>query len=290
MDKYDVIIIGKGPAGISASLYTVRAGVSTAVIGKDGGALEKVKKIENYYGFAEPVSGEELYKSGIANAERLGAHIIEDEVFDINAENDCFRVTGKDREYTASSVIIAAGTGRKTPPLAGLKEYEGKGVSYCAVCDAFFYRNLKTVVIGNSEYAVHEAEHLKGTSLSVAILTNGEKMNAAVPDDISLDTREIERIEGGDLVTGVRFKDGSAIDTDGVFIAIGTASSSDLAKKLGIADPEGRIMVQPDMSTFVPGLFAAGDCTGGMLQVAKAVYEGALAGTGAVKYVKSKKI
>lgn len=290
VNNCDVLIIGKGPAGISASLYAVRAGMNVIVIGKDTGALGKAHQIDNYYGFPEGISGEELAANGIKGAQRLGVRVVDDEVFEISAEADgSFLVTAGSGNFQAPALILAAGTSRQAPPLKGLKEYEGKGVSYCAVCDAFFYRNLPVAVLGSGEYAVSEASHLQAVASSVTILTNGEEMQASVPEGIAVNTGKIREITGKDLLSQVIFEDESVLDTEGVFVAIGTASSVDLARKLGVVDPEGKIAFNDDLSTFVPGFYTAGDCNKGLLQVAKAVYEGAVAGSSAAKYVRNRK-
>ena len=301
---HDVFIIGKGPAGISASLYTIRAGLSTTVTGKDAGALGKAKEIENYYGFAQAIDASELFNNGIEGAKRLGVQVLDEEVFDVSY-TDHFVITTDRGVHEAKSVVLAAGTSRKAPPVKGLKEHEGMGVSYCAVCDAFFYRGLKTAVIGAGRYAVSEALHLLPTSGSVILLTDGKDLDADASDMIaqmekggvpadqyekfSIDTRKISEIVGEPVVSSIVFAEGEPVDIDGVFVAVGTASSADIGRKLGVTDNEGKLMLNEDMSTFIPGFYAAGDCTGGMLQIAKAVYEGALAGTGVVRYIRSLK-
>ena len=156
---YDVIIIGSGPAGISAALYTQRGGLKTLIISKGSSSLEKAHKIQNYYGLVEEISGKELYKIGIEQAKRIGVEIIEDEVVQISNEKN-FKVTTINAEYDATNVILATGINRKESTIKGIKEYEGKGISYCAVCDAFFFRGKDVAVIGDGNYAVHEAEIL----------------------------------------------------------------------------------------------------------------------------------
>jgi thioredoxin reductase (NADPH) len=296
----DVFIIGKGPAGISASLYTVRAGLTTVVTGKDRGALGKADRIDNYYGFAEGITAGELFENGIKGAERLGATVLSEEVFDIVWEDEIFRITTDRGIYEAKTVILATGTGRKAPPVKGLKDREGRGVSYCAVCDGFFFRQKEVCVIGSGRYAVSEALHLTPTSSKVTLLTNGRDLEADAKElledavkngteNLFLETGKIAEITGEPMVSGVRMEGGREIDASGVFVAEGTASATDLARKLGAADPEGKLMLNEDMATPVPGFFAAGDCTGGLLQVAKAVSDGAVAGTSAGKFLRSKK-
>lgn len=285
----DVVIIGKGPAGISAALYAVRAGMSVIVVGKDMGSLGRAGQIDNYYGFPEGITAGELFDNGIRGAERLGVKVITDEIFEVEYETGMFHLKGKRGTYEGGACILAAGASRKRPPVKGLREFEGKGVSYCAVCDAFFYKKMPVAVIGNGEYAVSEAMHLKGVTDDVTILTNGDEMKADVPEGIKIDTRKIKGVEGDDLISDVTFEDGDKLKVDGLFIAVGTASSVDLARKLGVVTPEGKIEFDENMGTFIPGFYTAGDCNGGLLQVAKAVCDGALAGNSAAKYIRNLK-
>ena len=282
------IIIGSGPAGISAALYLQRSGkVQTVVISKGIGALAKAEKIENFYGFSEPISGRELHENGIEGAKRLGVQFIEEEVVSLsyNAEMHPI-VSTTQQDHSADAVLIATGTSRKTVPIKGLKEHEGKGVSYCAVCDAFFFRKKPVCVIGNGEYAVHEAEVLSSTSGSVTILTNGLKMASEVPESIAVIDKKIIFVNGEVTVESVQFEDGDTLEVKGVFVALGVAGSGELARKVGAETENGRIKVNEKMQTNLPGLYAAGDCTGGMLQVYKAVYDGATAGLAMLEYLK----
>ncbi len=186
-------------------------------------------------------------------------------------------------------VILATGAPRKSPNLPGVKELEGRGVSYCAVCDAFFYRGKNVCVLGSGEYAVSEAEELKPVAASVTLLTDGAEPTAGVPEGVKIIKTPIAELAGEDRIEKVVFKDASSFPADGLFVAYGTAGSAELARKLGVFTEGNRITVSENMATNIPGLFAAGDCTGGMLQVAKAVYEGAKAGTEAVKYLRGGK-
>lgn len=280
-----VIIIGSGPAGVSAALYTARAGINTTIISKGNGALGKADKIENYYGFAEPVSGQALGEAGEEGAKRLGVEIVEEEVVGLSFENG-FVVKTNQNTYHADCVILAAGASRHTPSISGLKELEGKGVSYCAVCDAFFYRNKEVAVLGSGEYALHEAIELAPIVKSVTILTNGKKPQVAIPKEFKVIEKEIAYINGKDCVSGVSFIDGSEIKADGIFVAYGIAGSVELARKIGAITEQNRIVTDETKATNVPGLFAAGDCTGGLYQISKAVYEGAEAGTQVIRFLR----
>ena len=273
---YDVIIIGSGPAGISAGIYLKRAKKNVLIISKGNSALEKAEKIDNYYGVLN-VSGKELYELGIEQAKALDIHIEDDEVTNISFENN-FIVTTVNRQFESKYVIIATGTNRKTPNIKGIKEFEGKGVSYCAICDAFFYRNKDVAVLGNGNYAIHEASHLKPIAKSVTILTNGKEIveNRSV-QEFEIDDTPIREFRGSNVIEEIEFDNNNTKKIDGVFIAIGTASSTDLAKKIGAVVKNNNIVVDENMETTVKGMYACGDCTGGLLQVNKAVYEGAKA-------------
>lgn len=285
---YDVIIVGAGPAGISASLYTKRANLNTLVIYKSIGTLEKVEKIENYYGFKEPISGKELYKIGVEQAKRIGVDFAYDEVVEIQ-KNQNFTVETINGKYEAKAVVLATGSSRKAPNIKGIKEFEGKGVSYCATCDAFFYRKKDVAVLGSGQYALHEAEELLPIVNSVTILTNGEEIveNRNFNFDIEIELKKLKEIKGTNKVHEVQFDDDSKKLVDGVFVALGVASSSDLARKIGATiDDKNNIVVNNNMETTVPMLYACGDCTGGTLQIAKSVYEGMTAGLHIIKILR----
>lgn len=284
-----VLIIGAGPAGISASLYLARSGIAEVTVAHSGSsALMKADRIENYFGFAEPVSGAELLENSIRNAGRLGVSFTENEIVGLSITPDLrFEAEFKSGSQVYDSVLIATGTARKTPPIKGLKKFEGKGVSYCAVCDAFFFRGRAVAVIGDGEYAAHEASVLSNTASEVTILTNGKPFTGSAPDGIKVIETAISEIRGEGRVSGVEFSDGSTKACEGVFIAVGTAGSTDLARKTGAAVDGNKIITDENMMTTVPGLFAAGDCTGGILQVSTAVGEGAKAGLAMIKHIKN---
>ena len=184
----------------------------------------------------------------------------------------------QNREYEAKNVVIATGTNRNVPNIKGVKEYEGKGVSYCAICDAFFFRNKDVAVIGNGNYAIHEAKQLKPSAKSVTILTNGKEMvQNRDSNEFEIDETPIREFRGKNSIEEVEFDNNKTRKIDGVFIAIGTASSTDLAKKIGANVKNNNIVVDENMQTTVEGLYACGDCTGGLLQINKAIYEGAKA-------------
>ena len=297
----NIVIIGAGPAGISAALYAARGNMNPLVINNGIGALEKAEKIENYYGLEQPLSGKELYERGIAQAKALGVHILDAEVLGISGF-DTFTVKTTAGDFDTVSVILATGGKRSAPKIPGLKEFEGRGVSYCAVCDAFFYRGKEVAVVGNGDFALHEAEELRNVTQDVTIYTDGKKPEFSREHPIAVNTMKIQAIEGDDKVSGLLMQSDTAAQdaeapensfypADGVFVALGTAGSTEIARQMGaeISD-KGNIKTDEEMATTIPGLFAAGDCTGGLLQVSKAVYEGSMAAISAGKYVRHKKV
>ena len=279
---YDVIVIGSGPAGITAAIYAKRRNLSILVISKGNGALQKAEKIDNYYGFESGISGKELYENGVKQAKNLGIDFIEDEVINIKYINQ-FTIETVNSKYEAKAVILATGVSRNIPNIKGIKEFEGKGVSYCAVCDSFFYKGKDVAVLGDGNYAIHEFETLKPVASSVTILTNGNTMVENRDSSIEVNSKKIREFRGDTKLEEVEFEDNTTQNLNGVFIAMGTASSSDLARKIGARIENNNIIVNENMETTVPGLFACGDCTGGLLQISKAVYEGAKAGLAVLK-------
>ena len=279
---YDVIVIGSGPAGITAAIYSKRRNLSILVISKGNGTLQKAEKIDNYYGFENGISGKELYVNGIKQAKNLGIDFIEDEVINIEYINQ-FTIETVNSKYEAKAVILATGVSRNVPNIKGIKEFEGKGVSYCAVCDSFFYKGKDVAVLGDGNYAIHEFETLKPIASSVTILTNGNTMVENRDSSIEVNSKKIREFRGDTKLEKVEFEDKTIQNLNGVFIAMGTASSSDLARKIGARIENNNIVVNENMETTVPSLFACGDCTGGLLQISKAVYEGAKAGLAVLK-------
>lgn len=281
----DLIIIGAGPAGISASLYAKRANNNVLILYNGESNLEKAEKIDNYYGFENGISGQELYNTGIKQAENIGVKVKKEEVLHIEQIVNGFEITTTENSYQSKALIIATGNKKIRPNIKGIQEFEGKGISYCAICDGFFYRNKNVVVIGNGKFAVNEANILKNIAKSVTILTNGEQ--TANISNIEINTKRIEQITGGMRVQEIIFEDKSILEIDGVFVALGEAGGADFAKKIGILTNNDNIVVNEKMETNVKGIFACGNTNGGLLQVSKAVYEGAVAGLSATNYLQN---
>ena len=281
--EYDVIIVGAGPAGVSASLYTKRANKKTLILYKDDSSLERASKIENYYGFENGISGKKLYEDGIKQAKNIGVDVKEEEVIKIEKNVEAFLVTTSNMQYKAKYVILATGNKKNKPKIQGIIELEGKGVSYCAICDGFFYRGKDVSVLGNGDYAISETNDLINLAKTITILTNGQKAPEFRAENVTIETRGVKAIEGENRVEAIELEDGTRIKTDGIFIAQGVAGSTEFAKKLGALVDKDKIVVDSNMKTSVPGLYACGDCVGGLLQVAKAVNEGMIAAMHIIK-------
>lgn len=284
--RFDTVVVGGGPAGISCAVYCARAGLSVCLIHNDSGSLKKAEKIENYYALP-PVSGKQMYADGLTQADSFGVKVIKDEVLDA-AYGDCYELRGKENSVEALSLVLATGTGRTVPSTKGIAEFEGKGVSYCAVCDGFFFRGKTVAVLGRGSYAASEAGHLAPLASRVVILTDGNPPEAGFAG-YEVITQKVVALEGNERLGGARLENGDFIPLDGLFVALGVAGAGALARKLGARLNGNSIAVEDDMTTNLPGLFAAGDCTGGLLQVSKAIGDGAKAAMSAIKYVKTQK-
>ena len=287
---YDSIIIGSGPAGVTASLYMIRAGLKVLIISKNQSALDKAEHIENYYGFENGISGKELNDIGIKQAQNLGVKFLEKEVTSIKYAEEGYQVIvanqGIDEKYLAKTIVLATGTNRNRPRIKGLKEFEGKGISYCAICDGAFFRNKNVGVLGNGDYAVSEIEELLPIVKSVTMYTNGLEPIEYRSENVNINTKKIREFRGVNIIEEIEFEDDSIEEINGIFVAQGVATSTDFAKKLGAMIENNYIVVNDKMETTVPNIYACGDCTGGLLQISKAVYEGTVAGLEIIRKLK----
>lgn len=285
----DCIIIGKGPAGLSAALYVRRAGFTPLVIGRDSGALGQSHRIENYFGLETPVSGDELFRRGLVQVERLGIEVLSDEVVSIRETNG-FRVcTADGRIIPTHSVLLATGKRRHTPVGLNADQFLGHGVSQCAQCDGFLMRNRPLAVIGSGDHAVSELSHLRQLTNDLTLFTNGATMTTGrFPRDLTIIPDPIVSFYGDEdgSLAGIRTENGD-YPVDGAFLAEGVASASDFAVRMGVIMDGNDIKIDRNYQTNVAGLFAAGDCIGGVLQIAKAVSDGAIAGLSISEYLRN---
>lgn len=285
---YDVIIIGAGPAGISAALYAKRANLNVLVIYKGISNVEKAEKIDNYYGFVNGISGKELYNNGIKQAKNLGVEFYIEEVTAIEIGKEGYIVDTPNKKYIGKTIVISTGNKKVTPNIKGLKKFEGKGISYCAICDAFFYKNKNIAVIGNGEFAITESKILKNVTNNITILTDGQ-VTSFNYNEFNVENKKIKEIVGEVRVEKIIFEDNTELSIDGIFIAMGEAGAIDFARSLGILIDNNDIKINEKMETNLPGVYACGNITGGLLQISKAVYEGAVAGINAAKFIKGGK-
>lgn len=288
---YDCIIIGKGPAGISTALYTTRGKLNTLIIGGESN-LTKAHKIDNYYGFPEGIEGKELLQNGVEQAKNLGAEVIEDTVLSIDFDGRVFGAVTQNNTYQAKAILLSTGQSINKIKIENIEKYEGKGVHYCVVCDGFFYNGKKVGILGYNDYGVHEALELLNFSKNITIYTNGKDLELSdvgrikiEENNIPVNKNKIMKFEGNTRIEKVVFENGEE-PIDGLFVAYGSASSVDFARKMGILIEKDAIKVDSNQATNVPGVFAAGDCTGGFKQISVAVGQGAVAGQRIVEYIR----
>ena len=303
----DVVIIGAGPAGLSACLYASRAGLNTLLIekGLPGGQLNNTDKIDNYLG-APQKEGMELAEEMYAQAMSFGGEQTYGEVTEVQQNSDTsFTVYVGGEQVNTHTVIVATGTEYKTMGIPGETELIGRGVSYCAVCDAPFYKDKKLAVIGGGDSALEEADYLTNFASEVTVIHRRDeyrakphlqdrvKKNPKIRQIMNVDTT---KIKGEDSVNGIIFYDkstdsNSSILVDGVFIYIGQNPQSEFLKGLKITNANGYITnTGINCETEIPGLYAVGDIIDKPVrQVANAVGEGAEAGQAAYNYINDNK-
>ena len=265
----DVVIIGAGPAGVSCALYLKRAGRQVLILDKANSALLYAPHIENYYGTV--CTGPELYKQGLQQLNSLQIPVEKQEVVSLQMLANGFEMKTEQTTYQAKHVVIATGNKRESPNIPGLATMQGKGVSYCAVCDGFFYKNKAVAVLGNAAYAIEEATYLKNLAKSVIILTNGQPLKGKFSQVIE---KKIASLQGSETLETIVFEDGSTLAVQGLFVALGTLGATDMARKLGCQIENNKIVTNTHGQTNIPNLYACGDCTAGVAQIAKAVYQG----------------
>lgn len=292
---HEVIIIGSGPAGLSAAIYTSRGGAKTLVLGCNPKVAGEYV-IDNYFGFPEPILGKDLIARGIRQAEKFGATIKCEKVVAIHQQEKFFEVKTTTNLYSSQTIILATGVSRIRPGIKNLKEYEGKGVSYCVSCDGYFFKNQKVMVVGEGAFAANQALELLEYTPFVSLCTQGKDLN--IPENfleklkkhnIEILQEKIESLEGKETLEKVNFSNGQSEEVAGLFIAMGEASSLDFAYSLGLITKGNFIEADCEQKTNIPGVFAAGDCVGRFLQISVAVGEGAIAGKSALTYLKNKK-
>jgi len=288
---YDFTVVGGGPAGLSAAIYAVRSGLNTLLLEKGlcGGLLNEIPQIENYPAF-KSISGMEL-------ASKLKGHASEyaeirelEEVLSIMRKGENFVVKTDKGEYETRAVALCTGSRKRKLGVEGEEKFLGKGVSYCATCDGFFFKNKRVLVVGGGNSAVTEALFLKNIGCNVTLVHRRDTLRAEkylqkrLLKEISVRwNTEVRRIEGEERVKKVVIYDKKRqreeeVECDAVFVAIGEEPNSELASQLGVAlDPKKYIITDKHQRTNVQRVYAAGDVAGGLRQVVVACAEGAVA-------------
>lgn len=287
----DVVVIGAGPAGLQAGIHAARKKAVTVVIGRTAGSAMAGTRLENYFGTEGPADGTAMLAAGVRQAVSFGCTVLEANVTAATAAGGRFQVTAENGQtYTAKAVVLATGISRVKLGAPGEKEFFGKGVSYCASCDCNFYKGRTVAVYGGQSEAAVSAELMTKYAAKVYWIAPRFETDAALAAKAEQAgavkmTAGIGEIAGDTRVRSLRLTDGREVPVDGVFIELGGRSSADLAMDLGLMpEPDDTIKVGRNAGTAVPGVFAAGDLTGKPWQVAKAVGEGAVAGTAAADY------
>lgn len=291
MEEADVLIIGAGPAGIQAAIHASRRKARVLVVGRTGKSNLEWAKIENLFCILGQASGSEMLKRGKEQAERFGAKFLETDAVSLSKGDGSFSCTVEEgKTITSKALIISTGVTRsRRKPLRGEKKFLGRGVSYCADCDAPFYREKRVVVVGGESAAFVAAQSLAQYASEVVLIDpRGEmkperRRELLSMENVTLLDKKPTDIEGETLVERIRFEDGEALDVEGVFIEMGSRGVLELAMPLGIIpDERGFIAVDREQRTEVEGVYACGDVTGPPFQVCKAIGEGCVAALSAV--------
>ena len=301
--KMDVLIIGSGPAGLTAAIYSAWLGLRTVVLeaGIVGGRAWLAPKIENFPGFESGIKGSDLVEKMRSQALRLHAQIWEtEEVIGLDLKGECKRVISRRQTYEASALIIATGTQRRKLLVAGETDFVGRGVSYCVTCDGPFFRNATVAVVGNGEEAAIDALFMADLASRVLLVSEKQELNLEGTllkrlrdkPNIEVIKGQVLRIVGEQVVKAVNILELDSRrevqrDVKGVFVSLGGVPMTAIVRNAGVAtDRTGCLIVDRQQKTNIEGVFAAGDCTCGGMQVVTAAGEGAMAAMRASAYVR----
>ena len=298
--KYDVIIIGAGPAGISASIYLKRANVNCLLLESEapGGLLNKIHKIENYPGFTDD-TGSILAFRMYSQVESLGIDLKIEKVINIKSTNGSYEVFTKNNVFVSKYIIIATGRTPKKLEVKNSEKYEGKGISYCAVCDGALYRNKDIAIVGGGNAAIDTANYMSSIANKIYIINRSNNLRADQKGQEEIKKLEnvnvlyntnLKDIIGDDTgVQGVVLEDGTKINLNGIFICIGQTNNSAFYQNLNLKTDNRGIVVDKDLKTTVNNVYACGDSISkDLYQVVTATSEGAMVASNIIKLVRSK--
>lgn len=298
--KYDVIIIGAGPAGISASIYLKRANVNCLLLESEapGGLLNKIHKIENYPGFTDD-TGSILAFRMYSQVESLGIDLKIEKVINIKSGNDSYEVFTKNNVFVSKYIIIATGRTPKKLEVKNSEKYEGKGISYCAVCDGALYRNKDIAIVGGGNAAIDTANYMSNIANKIYIINRSSNLRADQKGQEEIKKLEnvnvlyntkLKDIIGDDTgVQGVVLEDGTEINLSGIFVCIGQTNNSAFYQNLNLKTDNKGIVVDKDLKTTANNVYACGDSISkDLYQVVTATSEGAMVASNIIKLVRSK--
>jgi len=303
---YEVIIIGGGPAGLTAGLYTSRSRFNTLLIeiGLLGGQMTTTEVIENYPGFPQGINGDELSRLMEEQAKRFGLEVVSQEVVEVKLEGERKLVKTDELTYLCEALIICTGTEYRKLGIPGEKEFTGKGVSYCATCDGAFFKDSQIVVVGGGDSALTEALFLTKFAKELTIIHRREALRGTKiyqervlsnPKIKMLWNSVVQRIKGDSIVRSIVIKNVKTgeideFNTEGVFLFVGVSPRTQFLKNLITFDEAGYIVTDENCETSIKGIFAAGDCRKRLLrQIATAVGDGATAAFATEKYLEERK-
>lgn len=300
MKEYDVIVIGTGPSGLAAGLYSARRNLKTLVIGEVlGGQMSLAHIVENYPG-VEPISGIELSEKMKKQAERFGCKVKIDAVKGFDLKDKIKKIKTSGGEYTAKVIIIATGSHYRRLEVEGEEKFIGKGISYCSTCDGPLFKGKRVVVIGGSDSAVTAAIYLSEMASETYLIHRKDQLRAEEANQENLKKSPvkiiwnsvIEKIEGDKFVNkiiikNVKTNETKELEIDGVFVEIGEIPTTEIVKAAGVeVNEKNFIIVNKKFETNIPGVYATGDVTGSFAQIVTAAAEGAEAATNAYLYLK----
>ncbi|MBJ7654325.1 thioredoxin-disulfide reductase [Weissella confusa] len=302
MRKYDVVVIGSGPGGMTAALYAARANLNVAMLDRGiyGGQMNNTDDIENYPGFTTikgPELGEKMYQGTV----KAGVNFVYGDVQNVTVDDQQMKHIQTDSdELVASAVIIATGSNNRKLGVPGEEKFSGKGVSYCAVCDGSFFKGKNVTVVGGGDSAISEGLYLANVTDGVNVIHRRDQLraqkvlqNRAFDNDkidFTWNTSVTEILGDENHVTGVKIHnnqvgDDTTLDTDGVFVYVGNFPNSQIFNNLNITDQAGWIITNDQMETTIPGIYAIGDVRQKQLrQITTAVGDGGIAGQNAFEY------
>lgn len=300
---YDVIILGGGPAGLTAGIYTSRQGLSTLLIeGKKlGGRASGPHRVENFPGFPEGLTGTELMDRFIEQTKKFGVEFKQETVVGLSDMGDTKFVQARGGFYQSRAVVITTGIQRKSMNIPGELKFRGRGVGYCVICDGPFYKDQPVAIVGSGKDAVEDALRLVDMVSKIYAIpgSGGFKEGIEELDELTEHTKidvidgvDIESIEGDQVVTHINLKEGPVerLNVNGVFIILDHVGTSDIIRDSGIeTDDGGYIIVDKNQRTNIEGIFAAGDCVSGGMQIVTAAGDGGKAGLAAFRYVSALK-